>query len=359
MFWCSGVYSTPLGLRTNAGNIPTGNGKSNEKNKYIITVDSLLRRYENVLNGPDIGSSSTVTGDESDMMASLRLITAFGKNGNAMFEELKKGLAMIYPTESRMEKTRKMIVKDMENYNYRPTNAIVLGQKMQVKPEIYRYPSLLLLNLRIIYRLKTESTWKTIKAIPKIGIHFKFSDCLFHLFAVSLLIRLKLYLHHDSQCERMSLVYSKGKHKQSRDWTVPEKLFLIYCIKLDPAKSEINLEDLWFEISGVYGRIISALRMGLATGNQERVFSCADLIPQSLFWHLPVLDVMIMVIGFKENREYEKAYKLILMHDNTVEPPSHLRALYENLTVFGWILTLHLHRHVENKAYENKLHRSP
>ena len=63
-----------------------------------------------------------------------------------------------------------------------------------------------------------------------------------------------------------------------------------------------------------------------------------------------------MVVGFKENREYEKAYKLVLMHDNTLEPPSHLRQLYQGLTVWGWIVTLHLHRHVENKAYENKLH---
>ena len=72
------------GLRPNAGNIPTGNGCTDDKNKYICTVTSLLERYKQIYNNPPEEDNSDFSGADSDMLSYVCLITVHG-NGQELF----------------------------------------------------------------------------------------------------------------------------------------------------------------------------------------------------------------------------------------------------------------------------------
>ena len=104
------------GLRANAGNIPTGNGSTNDKNIYICTVTSLLERYEQIYNNPPEEDNSYFSGDDSDMLSYVRLITVLHGNGQELFAQLQEGIHSVSQNSLRLHMLKLTFDKDQDKY---------------------------------------------------------------------------------------------------------------------------------------------------------------------------------------------------------------------------------------------------
>ena len=75
-----------------------------------------------------------------------------------------------------------------------------------VKKEIYRFPSILLLDICIVCECAESTSWKSLEALAHSGSMSKdLFESLKFLLAAATYIRLSTYLHHDSHDDRMAL----------------------------------------------------------------------------------------------------------------------------------------------------------
>ena len=194
------------GLRANAGNIPTGNGSTNDKNIYICTVTSLLERYEQIYNNPPEEDNSYFSGDDSDMLSYVRLITVLHGNGQELFAQLQEGIHSVSQNSLRLHMLKLTFDKDQDKYlAYRTTfNRETL---MDAKSEFYRYPSLALLFIRHFCISCSTSTWDFLRQLNECEALDVTSEewTNFHLYlCLSIFIRMAAYLFLDGQNEKVS-----------------------------------------------------------------------------------------------------------------------------------------------------------
>ena len=106
------------GLQRNAGNIPTGNGTQNQKNKFIQTVDGLVKVYEQIFLRPDPEKSKI--GDMSAMLSS----TVFLYGDSHLHDEFVARTSAIPPSTLRREASVHMLQSDAMKFDYQPDDAL-------------------------------------------------------------------------------------------------------------------------------------------------------------------------------------------------------------------------------------------
>ena len=359
------------GLRTNAGNIPTGNGKNDEKNKYICTAESLVEKYRELLQPStstiqsvvkyDTGhnSAGNFSGDDADMMSYLRVVSTFGKHSKSLFDSLQAAMAQIHPSENSKISAEITMRKDIETYDTNPIDTYSTGFSMQVKPEIYRFPSLLVLNLKIMFNLKSTSTWESIEELCQEHATIRKQDRnLKCALAMSMLIRLASYLHHGTQCEQMSLLKAgkmdetaSARSDRGRRWHVSFKLYLIYCITVGPIKSMFcTAISFWFQD----WRLVSAIQASIQSNDFEGALKYAAKIPELFYCFIPVGISLVLVHANLIHERYEKAYKLLCSIRSVLSKSAKLavsKNLYESIIIDTWQVTLYLQNKEENQTY--------
>ena len=236
-----------------SGNIPTGNGDPLTKNHFITTPDSLAKRYEAILQNPV--REDALMGDLTAMLAYMKTVYSYkhpqDQDSPDILLHLKELIAAMEPSEKRRAINKEMLRNDMEKFNFKPDrNLFDTGATVDVKKDLYRFPSLLVYDLSIVFDCVGNSIWETIDLLHKrkhISKEIK-SSILFQL-ACACYVRLSTYLHHDSHDDRVSLLEGFSITQTSTTgvvkgdmarWHIPGGLLFAMCDHLIPLKGEIQ-----------------------------------------------------------------------------------------------------------------------
>ena len=91
-----------------------------------------------------------------------------------------------------------MLVHDGKKFLFEPGPK--LEEKIELKDQIYRYPTVLLFDMKIYFKLSSSRCWTVItEMIEKDAILVRVGEDLEALVATALFIRLSAYAHYDSQ----------------------------------------------------------------------------------------------------------------------------------------------------------------
>lgn len=145
------------GLGDWAGNIPTGGGSKERQNQYINTVEGLVNQYQTVLAKPD--PKESLRGDLSAMLANT--IHIYG--AESLHTDFRSRIASCQPNSDRREATMKMLQNDVQKFNFEPGST--LTHIRDAKWDIYRYPSLLILDLKIMHGIDSCDPWEVINQL--------------------------------------------------------------------------------------------------------------------------------------------------------------------------------------------------
>ena len=142
------------GLQPKAGNIPTGNGRPEQKNKFILTVSELITEYTKIWNNPD--PEESMKGDFTAMLGHTALL--YGDvDLLQQFESAKHGMTA---NIARRNANHKMIQQDIRDYDFLPLETLqTVFHRVNLKSAIYRYPS----NLKLTYGISSRDSWETLK----------------------------------------------------------------------------------------------------------------------------------------------------------------------------------------------------
>ena len=181
---------------------------------------------------------------------------------------------------------QQMLRNDLLKFNFLPDDELTRnGFNMDVKKELYRYPSLFLLNICIVLNVKAKTSWAALEQlIQQKSLSKDMGNCLKFSLATAVYTRLSAYLHHKSQNERisvgeqMSLASSAATHSTKSHWALSCSVFSRMCVMLIQLKSRLkqnfkvddlshvvfNMDERWLNVitllfSGRYQAVLQAL----------------------------------------------------------------------------------------------------
>ena len=258
------------GLAQGAGNIPTGNGSANKENHFILTPAELLDKYRNILLHPD--PKEALRGDLTAMVKYMKPIFTYGVTGTSLLENLRSEIEEIAPNKARIDINQNMLQRDMKNFDFKPNPELQRqGFTVNVKKQLFRFPSIILLDLAIAFRIHGESVWNILtQLLNKKLVSQEFHDSMEFQLACACYIRLSAYLHHDSHDDRISVAQKFIQLDQlppsesddfacHKRWYVQEDLFYNLCYEIIPMKHHMchkleSLTDLerWQKCDGAH-----------------------------------------------------------------------------------------------------------
>ena len=235
------------GLEEKAGNIPTGNGRLESVNHFIATPEELAARYTKVLCSPD--EEKALRGDFTAMLTYTTVIYQHGKAG--LRNQFISQISQVQIPKRQILVNTEMLKKDTAKFNFEPdVRVIYKGFTVDVKKELYRFPSILLLDLAIVFNTAGTTAWETIHLLKSNGfISDYLHESLSFILACACYIRLSAYLHYDSHNDRISVA---PKHKidhqatqypvlpQHQRWFTPFDLYVQLCQVSAPIKRQIT-----------------------------------------------------------------------------------------------------------------------
>ena len=216
------------GLSPNAGNIPTGNGSEEQHNHLIVTVEELVSRYTEVyLQVSDYKKASK--GDLSAMLSSTTLI--YGAED--LFNTFRGSITKVQPSQKRQFVSREMLLIDAEKFSFEPQKNMM--EKVNLKEKVYRFPTILTFDLKILHCLKSSTCWEVLTEAEDQGqiSHVLASDLAF-LVSVGLYVRFSAYSAYASQNDVPSVALSStraGSTGQTTEtWKIPRALLLMMIV---------------------------------------------------------------------------------------------------------------------------------
>ena len=154
-----------------------------------------------------------------------------------------------------------MLKSDARKFNFVPDDKLhQKGFNADVKKELYRFPSIILLDICIVSQCIGTSSWHSLdKLINSARISGDFCMSLRFLVAVSTYIRLATYLYHDSHDDRVSLTmqttntpnalekHNAKTNRNTQRWFLPSRLFACICMTMLPLKKLLSEETFQIE----------------------------------------------------------------------------------------------------------------
>ena len=160
------------GLLEGAGNIPTGNGSEAKKNHFIVTPQELAERYREVLHNPDPAES--IRGDLTAKLTYTKLLYTHNigasNGGNGLRKQFHESILAIKPNEVRKDANMTMLATDAEKFNFVPSSDLAQkGFNADVKKELYRFPSILLLDICVVLGTNGGTSWDSLQTLTEQG----------------------------------------------------------------------------------------------------------------------------------------------------------------------------------------------
>ena len=215
------------GLSPNAGNIPTGNGSEKQRNHLIVTVEELVARYTKVYREvPDY--KKALKGDLSAMLSSTALI--YG--AEHLLDAFRENITKVQPSPKRQYVSREMLLMDAEKFSLEPQKNIM--EKVNLKERVYRFPTILTFDLKILHCLKSSTCWKVLAEAEECEILPEAVKNLPFLVSVGVYVRLSAYSAYTSQRDVMSVALSSVQtgslRQESHVWKIPRDLLLMMIV---------------------------------------------------------------------------------------------------------------------------------
>ena len=216
------------GLSPDAGNISTGNGSIKQRNHLIVTVEELVARFAEVYQQvPDY--EKALKGDLSSMLSS----TARIYGAEHLLDDFRKRIAQVEQSQKRRDVSREMLLMDAEKFSFEPQENIM--KKVNLKEKVYRFPTLLAFDLKILHCLKSSTRWKVLEeAEEECVISPEVAKDLAFPVSVGIYVRLSVYSSYTSQRDVLSVALSSahtGSVKQESDvWKIPRRLLLMMIV---------------------------------------------------------------------------------------------------------------------------------
>ena len=286
------------GLKTSAGNIPTGNGLYKSKNQFIVTTEELIQRYKDMYNKP---TEESLRGDLTAMLTCTRPFYSKLDKHKDLCEEFRAQVDALTPNLARSTMNMQMFEADITKFDFLPTVKVHEGgYNADVKKELYRFPSILLLDLCILLRAKMDTSWSTLeRLIQENTISTKLGEVLKFSLAAAVYIRLSAYLFHNSHDDRMSVaasirLKSASPARKRMRWFLPNGLYCKMHATLIPLKSRMSarcgnlkprdLVTSEFSMDSVWSKVITRF----FSGRCEETFSALKGILGDDFCRDPV-----------------------------------------------------------------------
>ena len=270
------------GLHKKAGNIPTGNGVDGVKNQFIMTFDELSEEYKQCFTYPN--QAQAVQGDLTAMLKYIKVVYSYNLPKDPL-EALQTDISRAIPSMERIEINEKMLKSDIAKFDFRPSAELEgKGYTLNVKKDMFRFPSILLLDLAIIHNTPCISSWDVPILLQKTGrLTAIMADVLSFLLATACYIRLAAYLHHDAHDDRISVAKStstqNGRHVSFktayRRYYVQETLYTLICSRIITLKNDLCNNDV--------GHVLKADQQSEETWfNKIEIFHSAGRFKQAL-----------------------------------------------------------------------------
>lgn len=300
------------GLKECAGNIPTGNGGTHAQNRFILTPEQLKKRYKKVASKPKW--SKALKGDLSAMMASTKLI--YGdpdllEEFNSFKNEYSNNWERLFANHGMLEQDLSRYEGYMEDLRF-----------MDIKKEIFRYPTLFLFNLKIFCQATSSNSWKVIEELSnKKVLQQPLESSLKLLLSAALYIRMSTYLYHDSQSNYVSVQTEHSQYLESADqWSIPFGLHLYLTMHLRAMKAKYDFGDLnifaamlnsplWKPIH--LDPIVAGIALYKALGKMKELEQCVDLLMQLRTEDVPVWLKLVKAEIFSSKQQYGQAIKIM------------------------------------------------
>ena len=305
------------GLAEGAGNIPTGNSPQNV-NHFIVTPSQLAERYKNKLDNPD--ANEALRGDLTAMLTYTQSIYSYRNKQTKLLQVFQDSIKSMKLQQNRKGMNMKMLKADADKFNFIPDdNLSDKGFNADVKKELYRFPSILLLDICIVNQCNYSTSWQSLERLGRQSlISSDFSRALRFLLAAATYIRLSAYLYHDAHDDRISLLKgssentAQDKHTVGMRWFLPCHFFSAVCrlmipVKLFLAEQTVKIEDLttyqmvsdvwWLNVTSLYysGNYVEALSVlkqkceGLSENPVTSALQLASELPHSIDYKLYII----------------------------------------------------------------------
>jgi tetratricopeptide (TPR) repeat protein len=238
------------GLQEEAGNIPTGNGRKETKNRFIATASELALTHADILNNPD--KEKALKGDLTAMLKFTQVIYHYQKSPKNVYDEFLQLVREQTIPEQRRQISIEMLRADTTKFNFMPDKQLAdKGFTVDVKKELFRFPSILLLDLAIVFDCSDENAWLTADKLHSEGhISHHVHDGLKFMLACACYIRLSAYLHHNSHNDSVSVAPKSVTLQRETDqegstlhhtkWFIPGGLYIPLCEVSMPIKQALS-----------------------------------------------------------------------------------------------------------------------
>ena len=238
------------GLSPDAGNIPTGNGLTNRKFKFITTPEDLFQAYQHISANPD---KDSIRGDLTAMICYMSLVYSSDNESDFLLRRLKSDIHSMKLSKERMLANDLMLANDMKKFNFTPDQRLSdQAYTLDAKRQLYRFPSILLFDLTVINKIYEDDAWSTaekLKTTKRISEDF-YQSLIFQL-AVACFVRLSAYLFHDSQDDRVSVALQQMRNTTKSNasvrspgdrWYVYIGLVIALADSMIPLKTQLQLK---------------------------------------------------------------------------------------------------------------------
>ena len=233
------------GISKKAGNIPTGNRLPDGK-RLILSVDELMEVYKSSLEEePD----PSKPGDMADLLSSSVLILSY-QNGDELYKDFIRKRQVYEKDKASVSlharnKRLLTIKSDIENHSFIPEFEFggVKHTQIQVKADIFRYPTLLATNLRIILELDCQYPWQVLDTLLRSNriLSEHNHKCMLIALGLSIYIRTNAYTKLGSQKELLSLYPKVDQPIQNDDrYYIPRNIFAVLGCLLIPIKDSLS-----------------------------------------------------------------------------------------------------------------------
>lgn len=215
---------------------------------------------------------------------------------NKLLESFQKMIQVPTPPQRSMANV-KMLQEDLKKYYFVPYfNLFDSGFVIDVKKDLYRYPSIVLMDMCLMYGCLYQSSWTSLEelkghiawlenitglSIVDRNMTWSLLKRQKFLLASATYIHLSAYLYYDSHDDRMSVAYQKTatdltdnlntENSVPRIWSIPEALYSQICTTLIPLKVEGYTDS-----EGTYGGITIVLSLYFS-GKYPQAFSKLEI----------------------------------------------------------------------------------
>ena len=202
-----GITSSSDNIRTRSKSL----WRLKKSGGFITTPRRLLQEYEEVRKHPIEEESRK--GDITSMLMFTRSIYKhqMQQSDNGLLEKFVNGRNSLIKKKchKRQEANRRMLKRDLAEFTFHPEyDSYSPGFSMNIKTELYRFPSIVLLDIASLMRSVGEDSWTTLSIMGELYSK-KFVAYFRKVLGLACFARLQCYLAMDSHSDSFRVSLSK------------------------------------------------------------------------------------------------------------------------------------------------------